>query len=81
MTLPHPFSDGDPESNGKYVSAREYYCYKLQIRDGEFNVLFHGGRLFQQFIVDIYIKIETMRLDWYSNPAHQKIVRADLYQV
>jgi hypothetical protein len=22
-----------------------------------------------------------MRLDWYSNPEHQKIIRADLYQV
>ncbi|TVU18511.1 hypothetical protein EJB05_34614 [Eragrostis curvula] len=65
---------GDPDSkNTKFVSAREYYCYKLQIRDLEFNILFYGGRLFQQYIVDIYIKIETMRLDWFSKPAHQKV--------
>jgi hypothetical protein len=28
-----------------YVSAREYYCYLMQIRDGVFNVFFRGGRL------------------------------------
>jgi hypothetical protein len=64
-----------------YVSAREYYCYLMQIRDGVFNVFFCGGRLFQQCVVDMYIKIESMRLDWYSNLANQKIIRADLYQV
>jgi len=31
--------------------------------------------------VDMYIKIEFMRLDWYSNPEHQKLKRAELYQV
>ena len=31
--------------------------------------------------VDMYIKIESMRLDWYSNPANQKLIRAELYQV
>jgi len=29
----------------------------------------------------MYIKMESMRLDWYSNPKHQKIIRAELYQV
>ena len=36
---------------------------------------------FQQWTVDMYVKLESMRLDWYSNPEHQKIIRADLYQV
>ena len=64
-----------------HVSAREYYCYIMQIRDDVFNIFFYGGRLFQQWIVDVFIKIESMRLDWYSKPEHQKIIRADLYQV
>lgn len=55
-----------------YVAAREYYCYKLQIRPNEFNVLFHGGMLFQQFLVDIYVKVESMRLDRYSLEKHKK---------
>jgi len=35
----------------------------------------------EQWIVDMYVKIESMRLDWYSNPEHQKIIKTDLYQV
>jgi hypothetical protein len=53
----------------------------MEIRDGVFNVFFRGGRLFQQWVFDMYIKIESMRLDWYSNPDNEKIIRADLYQV
>lgn len=72
--------DGGKSSSRLHVSAREYYCYMMQVREGVFVIFFYGGRLFQQWIVDIYIKIESMRLDWYSNPEHQKIIRADLYQ-
>ncbi|XP_024312150.1 uncharacterized protein LOC100833043 isoform X2 [Brachypodium distachyon] len=70
----------DAEESKKFVSAREYYCYKLQVRKKLFNIILFGGRLFQQWAVDMYIKIETMRLDWYSKPSNQKIIRADLYQ-
>jgi hypothetical protein len=52
----------------------------LQIRPNEFNILFYGGRLLQQLLVDMYVKIESMRLDWYALPKHQKIIWADLYQ-
>nr|XP_051229452.1 uncharacterized protein LOC127347285 [Lolium perenne] len=70
----------DLAQSSKFVSAREYYCFKLQIRKGLFNIILFGGRLFQQWAVDMYIKIETMRLDWYSKPSNQKTIRADLYQ-
>ena len=43
-------------------------------------MFFHAGRLFQQFTVDMYVKVESMRLDWYAKPPHQAIIRADLYQ-
>lgn len=60
------------------VSCREYYAYKLQIRlTGKF-VLLHTGRLFQQYVVDMYVKIETARLDYFRN--NQKQIRAELYQ-
>ena len=76
---------GDNEVNAtqsrKFVSAREYYCFKLQVRKKLLNIILFGGRLFQQWAVDRYIKIESMRLDWYSKPKNQKVIRADLYQV
>ncbi|PWZ23284.1 ATP-dependent DNA helicase PIF1 [Zea mays] len=37
---------------------------KMQIRPGVFNPILHGKRLFQQFAVDTYIKIESSRLDF-----------------
>ena len=37
--------------------------------------------VFQQWAVDMYVKVESMHLDWYSKPEHQDLIRADLYQV
>jgi hypothetical protein len=54
----------------KIASAREYYCHKLQMIPDEFNILFYGGRLFQQWLMDMYVKVESMRLDWYSLLKH-----------
>ncbi|PWZ17599.1 ATP-dependent DNA helicase PIF1 [Zea mays] len=60
------------------VSVRDYYCYKFQIRPGVFNPILYGKRLFQQFAVDTYIKIESSRLDFIHK--NQDRLRADLYQ-
>ncbi|XP_074314231.1 uncharacterized protein LOC141649439 [Silene latifolia] len=60
----------------KRISCREYYAYKFQIRPG--NLLIRGGRLFQQFIVDMYVKIENTRLDFLR--LNQEAIREDLYQ-
>ncbi|XP_021979198.1 uncharacterized protein LOC110875310 [Helianthus annuus] len=56
---------------------REYYCYKFQIRSTE-NVFLLGGRLLQQFVVDVYIKLETSRLQFCER--NQIKIRAKLYQ-
>jgi hypothetical protein len=50
------------------------------MRPDEFNILFYGGRLFQQWLLDMYVKIESMRIDWYSLPKHKKIIQAELYR-
>ena len=57
---------------------KEYYCYKFHTRPSIFNPILHGGRLFQQFAVDTYIKIESSRLDYMWH--HQNKIRVDLYQ-
>jgi len=38
------------------VTAMQFYSYRLQIRDGDW--LQSAGRLYQQYIVDQYAKIE-----------------------
>ncbi|XP_021713592.1 uncharacterized protein LOC110681775 [Chenopodium quinoa] len=60
----------------KFISAREYYAYKLQIRPN--NMLLRASRCFQQYIVDMYVKIENTRLDYFRN--NQETIRADLYK-
>jgi hypothetical protein len=60
------------------ISVRDYYCHRLQTRPAIFNPILHGGRLFQQFAVDMYIKIEGCRLNWIRD--HQPELRTDLYK-
>ena len=43
-------------------------------------MLLFGKRLTQQYIVDMYVKIESIRLAFYLKPANQILIRADLYQ-
>jgi hypothetical protein len=57
---------------------RDYYCYKIQMRRGIFNPILYGKRLFQQYVVDMYMKVEGARLDYIRD--HQKEIRADLYK-
>ncbi|XP_028100698.1 uncharacterized protein LOC114300041 [Camellia sinensis] len=60
------------------ISCCEYYCYKLQIRPNDSSILLRSGRLFQQYCVGMYVKIETSRLQFFRNK--QREIRADLYQ-
>ncbi|KAF5461688.1 hypothetical protein F2P56_017766 [Juglans regia] len=66
------------ERKDPIVSCREYYCYKLQIRENVRSILLLSGRLLQQFVVDMYVKIETSRLDYFRN--NQQHIRSEVYQ-
>ena len=59
------------------VSMREYYCYMLQDRPYENNLLMRGKRLLQEYIVDAAAKIEDSELKFQA--LHQKELRADSY--
>ncbi len=65
------------KSNGKVVTALDFYNYRLMVRKNEFNILHYGGRLFQQYVVDQYAKIDQCRLNFLKH--NQKKIRADLY--
>lgn len=62
---------------GQSISARQYYCYLLQSRKDAFNQFLHGKRLFQQYILDMWAKIQQFELIWVRN--NQKKIRSDLY--
>ncbi|XP_054734508.1 uncharacterized protein LOC129241988 [Anastrepha obliqua] len=48
----------------KKVSAMNYYSYRLMIRENEESHILKCRRLFHQFVVDMYAKIETERLNY-----------------
>ncbi|KAG5860713.1 hypothetical protein JTB14_003322 [Gonioctena quinquepunctata] len=56
----------------KTVTILQYYRYRLYIRD-IFSTLHHGGKLFQQYIVDGWVKNEMNRLWWFRE--HQNDFR------
>ena len=59
------------------VSVMNFYAYHLMQRQN-FNLLLKCGRLFHQYIVDQYAKIEQERLNYCLY--HQHELRAELYQ-
>ena len=57
---------------------REYYAYKFQMRK-EYNPnILNTSRLLQQFAVDMYVKLETQRLDFYRSK--QLLIRREYLQ-
>jgi hypothetical protein len=67
-----------PENEGSRVSAMDYYSFHLMVRPNNGNLLHLFGKLFHQYIVDMYAKMEQSRLSFiYYN---QKQLRAEMYK-
>jgi len=49
--------------NNKQISRATYVKYHIGIRDN-FNIFIMGKRLFQQWLVDSYVKIEKDRIKY-----------------
>ena len=62
----------NPEIKSKrkkqFVTPQEYFTYRVQIRSNEFPLFHLSGRLFQEWIVEIYMVWENEKFDWY--PKH-----------
>lgn len=54
----------------------QFISYRLAIRDG-FSILHRSAKLFQQFVVDAYVRIEGTRLQFIRH--NQSQLRVDLY--
>ena len=68
----------DYKSGNKKYTAMQYYKYRLMVCGGTFNTIHRMGRLFQQYVVDNYAKIEDGRLHYIRS--NQSKLRAELYQ-
>jgi len=61
----------------KTVSAANFYSYRIMIRKKLDNHLLRFGPLFNEYLVNVYSKIETEKLKIIRN--NQKKLRADKY--
>ncbi|CAG8682306.1 17755_t:CDS:2 [Dentiscutata erythropus] len=59
-----------------YVSILQFYCYRMAQRNS-FNPILYAGALFQQYLVDAYVKVESTRLNYQRQ--NQKTLRAKTY--
>jgi hypothetical protein len=63
-------------SKRQNVTHLQHYSYRFAIRDG-FSAIHYSGKLFQQYIVDAYVKTEASRLDYIRR--NQAALRVELY--
>ncbi len=83
-----PFMNGDEgykfnikdKSTKKNVTMLQYYSYYLQLRDLNKITVNNFGRLFQDYVTNMYSKIEMQRLHYFRSETGQKHIRAELYQ-
>lgn len=59
------------------ITQLQFYCYRIAVRGG-FNLLRSSGKLFQQYKVDSYCKIEGTRISFFRT--HQKELWTETYQ-
>ena len=67
-------ADKDPRTNKiteKKMSMLQFYAFRIMQRDGDFNILLRAGELSNQFIVDVFAKIETDRLNLFRTKQEQ----------
>jgi hypothetical protein len=61
-------------SQPRCVTTREFYCYRLMTRPNSFNLVHKSCRLFQQYCVDMWAKIEAGRLNFIKHNQVRKVV-------
>lgn len=65
------------ESHERHITQVQFYSYRLHTRQHEYPTLQFGGRLFQQYVCDMWVSTDQSRLRWVET--HQSQLRAALY--
>lgn len=76
-SLEHSNNPPNAGQNNK-VTVRQFAAYRLHPRSPQDGFIHWAGRLFHQYIVDQYAKIEQTRLSFIRH--NQRKIRADVYQ-
>lgn len=59
------------------ITCLQFYAHRLATREA-FSPIFHGGKLFQQYAVDAYVRTEAGRIQFLRD--RQALLRVDMYQ-
>ena len=60
------------------TTSCQFYAFQIMERENNFNTLLHLGKLFSQFVVDMFAKVESERLSFQAN--QQETLRASSYK-
>jgi hypothetical protein len=74
---PPPKSNILSNSNPPRITQTLYSAFRLHIHDGEYPTIHRGGRLFQQYVVDMWASADQTRLSYLRTS--QAELRATLY--
>jgi len=72
------YPDGIIRYGNTRVKLREFYAYRLMTRQNQYSALHLASRLFQQWCVEQYVKIEVQRLRFIR--CNQKVLQGDLFR-
>lgn len=70
--------ESESTNKRKTTSMRRWFCYMIQDRVNQFSIIVNGRRLYQQYLVDAYMMIESERLSYIRNK--QTILRFETYE-
>jgi hypothetical protein len=65
------------KQNSRPLTAMDFYSFHLMVRDSCFNTLHRSGRLYQEYLCDMYSKVEGARLKFLQE--NQDMLRVELY--
>jgi Helitron helicase-like domain at N-terminus len=69
--------EGDCDNARTHMSQLQFYAFRLYTHQNEFPIIHYGGRLFQQYLCDIWVSTDQNRLRYVEN--NQSTLRATLY--
>ena len=73
----HRATSSGQKRKRNHLTMREWFAFKLQCRSNEAQTFLHSRKLFQQFVVEGYIMVESERLSFIRN--NQKKLRVDKF--
>lgn len=62
----------------EHITPKEFLCYRMFDREDDAQTILMGRKLYQQFLVDGYMMMESQRLSFITR--NQKLLRADNYK-